>query len=375
MSSRSMLRILVVVDHLDSGGAPVVVRDLIAGMVTAGAEVTLLILSDRKSHRMPAEVHLVTMPYVVKGNLSRWMRYRAHAKMLDRWLKEQGHAFDLVYAHLHHAHQVVSRSRLRDVAWYCLHADPVIGFLGNKRGFSRFLKKRKVRALYQGRKLVTVSQAMLDRLCLHFGVTPSWGVAIHNPVAIDNIRRLASCAVDDVPDDYLIYVGRMDIRQKRLDRLLDAYLASGAALPLIMVGSGVGLDEVRSMIKQRELEGRVLTLGPRENPYPYIDRARALLLSSDYEGFPLVLLEALACQTPVISVDCPTGPAEILTGDLASWLVPLDSIEAFGACVARLVNDTPQIDDTQCEHYRLENVVERYLALSDDHRGAADLAP
>ena len=248
----------------------------------------------------------------------------------------------------------------------------MIGFLGNKRGFSRFLKKRKVRALYQGRKLVTVSQAMLDRLCLHFGVTPSCGVAIHNPVAIDNIRRLASCAVDDVPDDYLIYVGRMDIRQKRLDRLLDAYLASGTALPLVMVGGGAGLDEVRSMIKQRELEGRVLTLGPRENPYPYIDRSRALLLSSDYEGFPLVLLEALACQTPVISVDCPTGPAEILTGALTPWLVPLDSIEAFAACIARLVKDTTPIDATQCEHYRLENVVERYLALSDDHRGAAD---
>lgn len=129
------------------------------------------------------------------------------------------------------------------------------------------------------------------------------------------------------------------------------------------------------MIKQRELEGRVLTLGPRENPYPYIDRARALLLSSDYEGFPLVLLEALACQTPVISVDCPTGPSEILTGALAPWLVPLDSIEAFAACIARLVNDTPRIDETQCEHYRLEKVAERYLALSDDHRGAADLTP
>ena len=230
------------------------VRDLVAGMVTAGAEVTLLILSDRQSHRLPAEVHLVTMPYVVDGNLSRWMRYRAHAKMLDRWLKEQEHVFDLVYAHLHHAHQVVSRSELKDVAWYCLHADPVVGFLGNKRGFSRLLKKRKVRALYQGRKLVTVSQAMLDRLCLHFGVTPSCGVAIHNPVAIDSIRRLASRAVDDVPDDYLIYVGRMDIRQKRLDRLLDAYLASGAALPLIMVGGGVGLDEVRSMIKEDNLD-------------------------------------------------------------------------------------------------------------------------
>ena len=71
MSSRSMLRILIVVDHLDSGGAPVVVRDLIGGMVAAGTEVTLLILSDRQRHRLPVEAHLVTMPirwYHVRGS-------------------------------------------------------------------------------------------------------------------------------------------------------------------------------------------------------------------------------------------------------------------------------------------------------------------
>ncbi|USZ51580.1 glycosyltransferase [Halomonas sp. DN3] len=372
MLKGSALSILFVVDHLESGGAPVVVKDLIDGMVAAGADVSLLILSERQAHPLPDEVEVSTLPYRGQGRIGKWLRYRRHARLLDGWLAANGTHYDLVYAHLHHAHQVVSRSRLKDAAWYCLHSDPVIGFLGNKRGLARLLKKHKVRSLYHGRKLVTVSQAMLDRLIRHFNITPSRGEAIHNPIAIENVRDLASTTVTDVPEDYLVYVGRTDNRQKRLDRLLDAYQASRVALPLVVVGGGSGLADVEEMVRERRMEDQVVLVGYRGNPYPYMKQARALLLSSDYEGFPLVLLEALACQTPVISVDCPTGPSELLTGDLSPWLVPLGNIEAFGVAIARAVEKTPVVSEQQCEPFRLDNVVKRYLAL---HGGGRESEP
>ncbi|WP_108447790.1 glycosyltransferase [Halomonas sp. BN3-1] len=363
--SGSTRRVLFVIDHLDSGGAPVVARDLIVGMVDAGVEVTLVILSDRQRHVLPSSAEVVKLPYVAKGVLARQCRYRRHAQLLDRWLVQHGRRFDLVYAHLHHAHQVVSRSRLAASAWYCLHADPVTGFLGNKRGLGRWMKRRKVRALYQGRRIVTVSHGMLERLKTHFSIEPERGVGIHNPLDIERIQKLASDEVIDVPDNFLLYVGRMDLRQKRFDRLLDAYHQSGVALPLLLVGGGDGAQKVSAMIRERKLDDRVWLLGPRDNPYAYMARARALLLSSDYEGFPLVLPETLACGTPVVSVDCPTGPAELLVGELAPYLAPLDDMCAFADAISRVVEAPPVIGPALTESFRLDHVVKRYLALED----------
>ena len=360
--------VLFVVDHLDTGGAPVVVRDLILGMQQAGVAVTLVILSDRQRYTFMADVDVVQLPFKAEGTHERWQRYALHARRLDQWLEQQGMHFDLVLAHLHHAHQVVSRTRLAGDAWYCLHADPVTGFLGNKRGVGRWLKQRKVKSLYDGRKVVTVSRGMLERLCFYFGIRPQPGVAIHNPLDIDRIRELGQAPVDDVPVEYLLYVGRMDVRQKRFDRLFDAYQASGVSLPLILVGGGSGQAAVEAMVVERGLTGQVQFLGHRDNPYAYMQRATAQLLSSDYEGFALVLAEALTLGTPVVSVDCPSGPAEILQ-DFPEYLVPLNDTQAFARVIRRVTEQPPAIPRDICDRFRIERVVERYLELANPANG------
>lgn len=360
-------RVLFVIDHLDSGGAPIVARDLIIGMADGGVLVTLVILSDRQRHHLPDKVEVVKLPYVADGIGARQLRYRRHAQMFDSWLSEQGWQYHLVLAHLHRAHQVVSRSRLSASAWYCMHADPITGFLGNKVGLGRWVKRRKVRALYDRRRIVTVSYGMLERLQAHFGVRPRQAAVIHNPLNIEQIVQLADQSVDDAPVEFLLFVGRMDLRAKRFDRLLDAYHKSGVTLPLLLVGGGSGAERVVEMIRERQLEAQVRLLGPRDNPYPYMAKARALLLSSDYEGFSLVVGESLVCGTPVVSVDCPTGPAEILVGELSSLLVPLNDIDAFAKAIARVVGNPPTIGVGCCDRFRLERVVGRYLALNDCH--------
>jgi glycosyltransferase involved in cell wall biosynthesis len=69
--------------------------------------------------------------------------------------------------------------------------------------------------------------------------------------------------------------------------------------------------------------------GFRRNPYPWIARAELLVLCSDHEGMPNVLLEALACGTRIVSTDCPSGPREVMEGDLARYLVPCADADAL----------------------------------------------
>lgn len=361
--------VLFVIDHLDTGGAPVVVRDLIKGMHHAGVQVTLVVLSERVSHELPEGVDLVTLPLAMNTRAERRQRYARHAALLNDWLNDclEIHAsgFNLVVAHLHHAHQVVSRSRLASAAWYCLHTDPVVELLGNKRGLGRWLKQRKVQALYGDRRVLAVSQGILDSMASRLRIRMARQEAVHNPIDMTRIRELAAERIDDVPPDYLVFVGRINQRQKRFDRLFNAYRDSGVQLPLIVVGAGGDLPAVKAMAESRGVADRVHFLGSRTNPYPYMQHARALLLSSDYEGFALVLAEALALGTPAISVDCPSGPAEILREGLAECIVPLDDDAAFARTIQWAVEHPPRVPTEICDRFQLTAVVERYLALAE----------
>ncbi len=80
--------------------------------------------------------------------------------------------------------------------------------------------------------------------------------------------------------------------------------------------------KLKDMIRERGLDDKVVILGFQQNPYKYIKNAKLLVLSSDREGLPTVVIESLILKTPVVSTDCPTGPREILIDDLSKWLVP-----------------------------------------------------
>lgn len=365
-SRTAVTSVLFVVDHLDSGGAPIVVRDLIKGMHRQGVAVTLVVLSDRVSHQLPEGVELVIMPLSLKTRADRRRRYALHARILDDWLSRNGAEFGLVVAHLHHSHQVVSRSSLSARAWYCVHTDPAVELLGNKQGLSRWLKRRKVQSLYSGKRVLAVSQGILDGMQSQLRIRMARCECIHNPIDMDRIGLLADETVDDAPSTYLLFVGRINQRQKRFDRLFRAYRDSRVDLPLVVIGDGGDLPRVKAMAHEMGVGDRVTFLGSRANPYPYMRNASALLLSSDYEGFALVVAEALALATPAISVDCPSGPAEILGHGLADCIVPLDDHESFARTIKKVVEAPPTVPADICERFYLTTVVDRYLALAND---------
>jgi glycosyltransferase involved in cell wall biosynthesis len=164
-----------------------------------------------------------------------------------------------------------------------------------------------------------------------------------NAIDIDRIRENgAQVEAPPCPGPYIVSVARLDEIQKDHRTLLRAYAQLAAKTlreDLVIVGDGGFRAELEALAVALGVGERVHFTGYRNNPHAVVARASALVLSSRYEGMPMVLLEALALGKPVISTDCPTGPREILDGGRFGLLVPIGDVNAMAQAISSLLTD------------------------------------
>lgn len=106
---------------------------------------------------------------------------------------------------------------------------------------------------------------------------------------------------------------------------------------LLILGDGELRSQLEQQIATLELGDRVFLPGLVENPHAYVSRAQAFLLTSDYEGLPRVLIEALAVGCPIVATNCPSGPAEILADGKWGLLTPMGDATAIAAALAQIL--------------------------------------
>ncbi|QOR39028.1 glycosyltransferase [Billgrantia diversa] len=350
-----MKRILFVTDHLGGGGAPISIIALSSALAERDCEVSIVSLQDKVWHEPPEGVRIKVLDFQYRSPWQKLRRYRLHARLLDQWLRDQAHEFDLVVANLHYSHQVINRSSLAKRAWLCIRTDPTVALMGSRRP-GRFARLRR---LYHRRRVLAISRGMLDSLA-RLGIGPAVSRVIPN--IIDAVA-IQTAMKESVPyDDYIVYVGRLDKRQKRYDRLFNAYAISGVSQRLLVVGDGE-IDEAKKIVDSLGIADRVTFVGQQENPYPYMHHARLLVLASDYEGFGRVIAESLVCGTPVVSTDCPSGPREVLGEGLERCLAPLDDGEALGSRIAEVIENPPVIKSRHYETFKPSAIADQYVQL------------
>ncbi len=140
---------------------------------------------------------------------------------------------------------------------------------------------------------------------------------------------------------FLLAAGRLD-KAKGFDLLLKAFAAKAKILPelrLIIAGEGLERQELETLRERLGLTGRVFLPGARDDLPKLMAQARAFVLSSRYEGFPNVLLEALAAGLPVVAFDCPAGPRECITHEHNGLLVPAQDTALLGEALWRIATD------------------------------------
>jgi glycosyltransferase involved in cell wall biosynthesis len=171
--------------------------------------------------------------------------------------------------------------------------------------------------------VVAPAQGVVDDLRQNFAVTKAQAI----PHGIDPARviRLAEEPVEDRPAQlYIVACGRL-AAQKDYPTLIRAFArARDAGIPehLVIIGGGEEEENLKRLANSLGLTEVVHFVGHRDNPYPYMKNASLFVLSSLWEGFGIVIIEAMALGLPCLSTDCPSGPAEILRDGRHGLLVP-----------------------------------------------------
>ncbi len=253
---------------------------------------------------------------------------------------------------------------------------PVVVSLRNNVGMD-YDKRRKsfARALMpEADAVVAVSQGVAGEAVETLGLDPHRVHAIYNPKPLEDIRRLAEEGVahpwfDGEAPPVILSVLRGGA-QKDWATLVRAFglvrRETPARLAILGNLSEAYRGELMALAGSLGVEADIAFLGFDENPFRYMRRAGLFVLSSCYEGLPNVLIEAMACGTPVVSTDAPFGPAEILEGGRWGCLTPVGD----AAALARAIVDTLEGNTVPAEALRrraddfsTERAVAAYEAL------------
>lgn len=188
--------------------------------------------------------------------------------------------------------------------------------------------KLLMRALYpRSTKVIAVSSGVADKI-RGFGVQSNAIEVIPNPVDLKALER-ASTEPEDlgIEGSYIVAVGRL-VSVKNYALLIRAFAAADLPCRLVIAGDGPERDALQALVAKLGVADRVMMPGWLLNPYPLVRNASLFALSSDIEGFPNALVEALALGVPAVATNCKDGPAEILAGRGADAVQALSVEEA-----------------------------------------------
>jgi glycosyltransferase involved in cell wall biosynthesis len=233
-------------------------------------------------------------------------------------------------------------------------------------------KEKAALRFYPGNDgLIAVSSGIAQDLITNYSIPPERVHVVPNPVVTaelyDKAREDPGHSWLARKDDPVIaWVGRLS-REKRVSVLLGAFriLRQSRSCRLILVGDGPERAVIEELIRDWHLDDCVSMVGFQLNPFAFLARCDLLALSSAWEGFGNVLVEAMALGVPVVSTDCPVGPREILDGGQLGRLVPVDDETALADAMAATLSQPPRPDVLRAaaERYTADACAAAYLRI------------
>ena len=215
-------------------------------------------------------------------------------------------------------------------------------------------------ALYFADKLVLLTQS--DR--------ENYPKKKKNVCVISNPLSFVPDKTATLENKQIISIGRLS-SQKGFDYLIDAFAIFSKNFPdwkLKIAGDGELREELTTQISNHGLNDKIELLGVRQDIVAILQESSIYVMSSRYEGFPMVLLEAMSCGVPPVSFDCPCGPRNIIKEN-CGFLVEPGNIQALADNIAILATDREKRiifgnnSREEVKQYKIENIINKWLEI------------
>ncbi|WP_168390992.1 glycosyltransferase [Acinetobacter indicus] len=350
-------KVVLAIFTLQGNGAERFALTLAKGLIDAGHDAHIVYFKDIIDLPIPEGVKTHFFNYQKFRVIPKFMRANIAAKAFDKFILNEIGTPDLVLSNLFPVDFVLCKSKLPNVH-LVIHnttSQEYAGRLDNKM-------MEQLKKVYLAKPCVAVSQGVEKDFIDIFGAQ-SQITTIHNPIDVGYVVRTAEEYLPEIEEDYIVNVGKFK-QQKRHDILIQAYAQSKVNEKLVLVGTGELLEPSRKLVKDLGIEDKVIFTGFKKNPYPYIKHAKLMVVSSDFEGFSIAILEALALSTPIISTDCPSGPSEVLE---PHQLVPVADIEQLGRKIEEAVTNTKDFHKNLADEFLPQSAIKQYLNLMDSN--------
>ncbi|EZP69695.1 putative glycosyltransferase [Sphingomonas paucimobilis] len=371
-------KIMFVINSLAGGGAERIMAILLTSSVAQAEQydiVLVLLDRDEEAYTLPEWLRVIRLD--CGHSFTRSLR--------EAWRVIRAESPDLTLSFLTRAN-VVTAAVMAILRKPFILSERVntLAHLGD--GGSAALSKWMLRKTYpRATRICAVSEGVAATLVSHFGVARERIAVVANPVDIERIIMLAAQApAPPLSTPYVAAMGRL-VPNKNFTMAIEAFARSGLQGNLVIMGQGPQEAELRQLASRLGIGERVILMGFVVNPYAVIARADIMLLTSNAEGFPNALVEAMAAGAPVVATDCASGPAEVLDAHLGGrrapaegrggLLVPVNDVES-AATALRQMSDPAirarfiESGQNRVKEFSVSRAVGRYWALIEEALGA-----
>lgn len=361
-------RLAFFIPSLRGGGAERVILRLAAGFADRGFSVDLVVSKAEGSYltQVPANIHVVDLghrgvlrslpaliAYLKRARPGALLSGMEHVNLIAIWAKLLARSGTRVVIGIHNTESqaadgsAIKRHAVRALLlWFIRYADGI----------------------------VAVSKGVADDYARFMGLPRAAVRVIYNPAIAPEISRLGHEAPQhpwytEKSSPVIVSVGRLTIAKNHrmlVQAMAAVHAQTGARL--LILGEGPERERLAAQIRRAGLEQVIDMPGFKDNPFSFMKCADAFVLCSAWEGLPTVLVEAMSLGTPVVSTDCPSGPAEILEGGKWGRLVaPGDSDALASALIETLMK--PQRDSAiaRAHDFTVDKIIGDYaeaLAVS-----------
>ena len=246
-----------------------------------------------------------------------------------------------------------AQSRLSRVAW------------------KKFIERLLIQLFYPGaNRLIAVSKGVEEDFYRYSKIESGKVITIHNMIITDSLFELARVPLEhpffsaNCPP-VILAVGRFS-EQKNYPLLIETFklVLTQKDARLSILGQGEGKNQIEMLAQSLGIMDKISFPGHDTNPYRWMASADVFVMSSNYEGLPTVMVEAMACGCPVVSTDCPFGPDEITHHGDYGYLTPLNDAPALANAILKVLNgQTKRPPQAWLAQFAEESIVEEYLRL------------